>query len=84
MYLVAKPLIWSEAEVDHVDSDRAQYLVSTIRKSFTIEKKHGLYHNCSVTKLTAYFSSQLSESIGTTLNSLLPTNNNDQEFVPVS
>ena len=23
VYLVAKPLIWSEAEVDYVDSDRA-------------------------------------------------------------
>lgn len=33
-------------------------------------------------KTTPSSEDELSESIGTTLNSLLPTNNNDQEFVP--
>ena len=38
VYLVAKPLIWSEAEVACYDKD--QYLVSMITKKFTFEKQN--------------------------------------------
>ena len=45
MHLVPKPLIWSEAEVDHVVIKTIIWLslVGMITKSFAFEKKQDLY-----------------------------------------
>ena len=50
VYLVTKPLIWSEAENNLVVID--QYLVGITTRQFTFEKQQGLYHNKVTLSLT--------------------------------